>query len=445
LGYLIAEMALWLGLAAAVGLAIGWWLRTLGVDDRIAEIEGSWAITNQALTRERDQLRVAIDQHALRYSALERKNDDRGVRLREMEAERDSAQSIATTAKTTLDGLRKRLEQAEADRLEHEREVELLQSELAKRAMAVETLQTELSVAQDSRAQRDVELQSAHNQRARLDSEARKQRNRFDQIELERDRLRSERESLGQALIAAQGEIDNAKEAMSHLREQAIELRHRIDEATEMSRTSHDATSSDRAKARHTELERLIAIERNQSAILREELREQSQQIALLEAGQAVDADRADRVEELEEQIDDLDRDTERLRTELSRIREERDAAIAARGELETELSRLASAESSQRPEVTAPGGESVAQPVWVLSAPQGEIDDLKKIRGIGPVLENSMNSLGIFHYRQIADWAPDDVDWATRHINAFPGRIERDEWIEQADRLHRLKYGDRS
>ena len=82
------------------------------------------------------------------------------------------------------------------------------------------------------------------------------------------------------------------------------------------------------------------------------------------------------------------------------------------------------------------------------LDAPNGEPDDLKKILGIGPVLEEKLNEMGIYHYSQIAEFSETDVTNINTHLN-FPGRIERDEWIPQAKELvsggegRKLKYLD--
>ena len=82
------------------------------------------------------------------------------------------------------------------------------------------------------------------------------------------------------------------------------------------------------------------------------------------------------------------------------------------------------------------------------LDAPNGEPDDLKKILGIGSVLEEKLNGMGIYHYSQIAAFTDADIASVNTHLN-FPGRIERDEWIPQAAELmqggegRKLKYLD--
>lgn len=71
---------------------------------------------------------------------------------------------------------------------------------------------------------------------------------------------------------------------------------------------------------------------------------------------------------------------------------------------------------------------ESV-QPVTAAEGPQ---DDLKRIRGIGVLIEKRLNALGIGRYEQIANWTSGDIDRVSRSLE-FKGRIERENWVEQA------------
>lgn len=85
-------------------------------------------------------------------------------------------------------------------------------------------------------------------------------------------------------------------------------------------------------------------------------------------------------------------------------------------------------------PASAEPGPEDGTKPT-ALAAPVGQADDLKQISGVGPVLEGKLNSLGIYHFWQIARWSRDEVNWVDSFLN-FKGRIDRDEWIVQANRL---------
>ena len=61
--------------------------------------------------------------------------------------------------------------------------------------------------------------------------------------------------------------------------------------------------------------------------------------------------------------------------------------------------------------------------------------DDLKMISGVGPKLEGTLNSLGIFTFAQVASWKKAEREWVDGYLN-FKGRIDRDDWIKQAKAL---------
>ena len=58
--------------------------------------------------------------------------------------------------------------------------------------------------------------------------------------------------------------------------------------------------------------------------------------------------------------------------------------------------------------------------------------DDLKRIKGIGVVIEKRLEAMGITSYTQIAAWATSDVDQVSNALD-FKGRIEREQWVQQA------------
>ncbi len=150
------------------------------------------------------------------------------------------------------------------------------------------------------------------------------------------------------------------------------------------------------------------------------------------------------RSSELHGKLESSTSESSRLRSELKAVRQahehcdERIATLNSRvREVEEQLRRKqAEAASAAR---------SAGRPNWLLSEAPREKDDLKRIWGVGPVLERTMNSLGIYHYRQIAGWSRPDVEWVATQLGAFPDRIERDGWVEQAGRLQAEKYGHRA
>jgi NADH-quinone oxidoreductase subunit E len=70
------------------------------------------------------------------------------------------------------------------------------------------------------------------------------------------------------------------------------------------------------------------------------------------------------------------------------------------------------------------------------LDAPRGgKADDLKRINGIGPVNEKKLNAIGVYHFEQIAGWERPEIRWVSTFL-AFPGRVDREGWVEQAGEL---------
>ncbi|UOA31457.1 50S ribosomal protein L21 [Sulfitobacter sp. DSM 110093] len=71
-----------------------------------------------------------------------------------------------------------------------------------------------------------------------------------------------------------------------------------------------------------------------------------------------------------------------------------------------------------------------------LLDAPRADgADDLKRIGGIGPKLEQTLNELGIYHFDQLAALQGDEIEWVDARLR-FKGRIQRDDWIGQAKAL---------
>jgi len=61
--------------------------------------------------------------------------------------------------------------------------------------------------------------------------------------------------------------------------------------------------------------------------------------------------------------------------------------------------------------------------------------DDISLLSGVGAVLAKKLAAEGINSFKQIADWSADDVADYDAKLD-LKGRIEREEWIEQAKEL---------
>lgn len=69
-------------------------------------------------------------------------------------------------------------------------------------------------------------------------------------------------------------------------------------------------------------------------------------------------------------------------------------------------------------------------------TANKTEANDLTQISGIGGWISEKLNALDIYTFRQISNFNDDDIEIVTNAIEYFPGRIKRDEWIQQANKL---------
>ncbi|NDV01475.1 NADH-quinone oxidoreductase subunit E [Pseudoroseicyclus tamaricis] len=70
------------------------------------------------------------------------------------------------------------------------------------------------------------------------------------------------------------------------------------------------------------------------------------------------------------------------------------------------------------------------------MDAPRDDqADDLTQIRGVGPGIAGQLNELGIYHFSQIGAWGAEEIAWIDARLS-FRGRVERDQWVEQAQML---------
>ncbi len=62
--------------------------------------------------------------------------------------------------------------------------------------------------------------------------------------------------------------------------------------------------------------------------------------------------------------------------------------------------------------------------------------DDLKLISGVGPKLEKTLNTIGIYAFDQVSKMTNKEYDLLDSIMGSFQGRAKRDDWAEQAKNL---------
>ena len=155
------------------------------------------------------------------------------------------------------------------------------------------------------------------------------------------------------------------------------------------------------------------------------------------------------------------DAEAARVKAELEAAKAKAQAdAAKAKAEAEAAKAAAAAAPISKEKSVahgvanvgasTSPG----TKPKGLDGPRGGSADDLKKIKGVGPKMENMLNGMGYYHFDQVADWGDQEVAWVDDNLEGFKGRVTRDRWVPQArlladgrqvsdDVLERIKAGE--
>jgi len=218
-----------------------------------------------------------------------------------------------------------------------------------------------------------------------------------------------------------------------------------------------------------TQTERTVRAEfKRQHEVAQDQLEQERSTAA--EAKRAVEAIRAHHRQELKEKEADLaraDHGNETLRAKLAKLeadagntetaqsgglaeehlrRELQEAREHQRG-LETEVARLRSLVIQRETVVIKPAETpkfttDAPRPASLYDRPPAQTDDLKLVKGIGPVMERILNENGCYHFKQLANFSPRDIEWISQALGSFPDRIDRDGWVGQAQSLYFRKHG---
>ncbi|WP_077961564.1 hypothetical protein [Ensifer adhaerens] len=130
---------------------------------------------------------------------------------------------------------------------------------------------------------------------------------------------------------------------------------------------------------------------------------------------------------------------------EAAQKRAEPEASGVAAAVVATTMPAEAKLEPVAKPSAPAKGAAAkpvvekvAAEKVVKVRAPRAKAkaaDDLKRISGIGPKLEQVLNVKGISGFADIAGWSEADVARFDDELG-FGGRIKRDDWVGQAKAL---------
>ncbi|MBI4002020.1 MAG: hypothetical protein HY348_09580 [Nitrospira defluvii] len=414
MGAMILQMVGCLLVAATIGVMMGWLLRSFATSEKrqqLSEIAGRL----RGREHELDTLNHELKVRTSAVQMLEGKMITSEAALKDLTADLAAKVEQLTTlqAEVAEKGVRLHAVQRERDTLR--REVEEAETTLKAKAAGFAEMQAQMENAEDVLISRDQEIATLKTwveQLAPKDAEIARLRARIEELDpfVERSR-RLEREQ----------EQDRARaSATLHSKEQEL--------------AAHQA----RLRELDTELARLRTQNQEDLTRFEETLQERDTEIQRLRAA----------VEELNmfrgevEKKDVALREAEERRVMDVSEREEEIAALRKRL-VEYRVAQRFGAQSKPTGPV-----ESIAHSAPAAGRGTGKVrshqkDDLKQIHGIGPVMERVLNRMGMFTFRQIAEWNERDVEHMASELNTFPDRIRHDNWIAGAKEQHFLKYGE--
>jgi predicted flap endonuclease-1-like 5' DNA nuclease len=132
-----------------------------------------------------------------------------------------------------------------------------------------------------------------------------------------------------------------------------------------------------------------------------------------------------------EQEISQAQQLVQSLQNQLEQSKKETSLLEATRQKLQSEVEDLQKSKQEGKKPNEGTGKQLSAKII------ADEKDDLQVINGIGPGIEKKLNTLGIYSFRQISELTEESIKQLTQSIKFFPGRIDRDRWVEQASKLY--------
>ena len=229
------------------------------------------------------------------------------------------------------------------------------------------------------------------------------------------------------ASASAQGDTVDADAQAARLKADAEAEAERARAEAEAERARAEA-EAERARAAEAERARAAEAERARAAAEAERAEKTREMEAERARAEAAAKAQAARTEVEAEVVAKAKADAE------AAAKVKADAEAKAQAPVDESLER-ARAFADVRPNESDGSGSGV-RPQGMDGPRAGGADDLKRIKGVGPKLEKLLNTLGFWHFDQIAAWGASEVAWVDDNLEGFKGRVSRDVWVDQAKLL---------
>jgi len=389
------QIGLYLLGAAILGGLLGWLIRGWQSSRNLNQVGDEWQTQFDAATRQKNHL--SAENESLKSS---------------LEAEQATVQKhlhAAAKSRTELESLREKantLSKNEfslgAERDELNNKLSSHQNLLIAAKQRIMDLQSEFKKSQDFYK---AQLESAIEQRMVLERKI--------------DDSKSEQESLRNLLMSAKMEHESVSNLLASAQSRLQNL-----EALEQRVVSLEADNAELKQEAVLATREAESLQRDVAEM--DELKVQNRELAHC-------------LESMESSRKQYESDAHRYRSQYEQAEQESETMRVKLGDIEKNWAEMRHKNDNAR---EADIRQDAAPPAFGLDAPQGEADDLTEIVGVGKVFEETLHSLGVFHFRQIAAFGPAELARVNAELKEFKGRIEHDDWIGQAKELHFRKYG---
>lgn len=459
--YLVSQLWLYLLCAGLLGLLLGWVIWGWWGRRQLADARASYEQERMTLERAYEAEKTSLQEdRADAFMARDEALKVKASMIDELESER----KVALEAKTRIGHLIQAEQKAKG---EFERSLSSIQGQLDKeRSTATEAKKAVEAIRADvQRELQDREASLASSEKVNGTLRAKLEKLETEAREAEatlKGGLEEERQAKAKLEAALQQDRAELSEAKDRIEEVRAEMNREI-QAKQAALTAANSESQLKAEMARSEITRLRSVDEKASVGQSEinELRRTMQQ-TIDEERQAKAAAVADRsrlvasereavseVERLRSQLSSMSTSGEGDHAEALRLKRELEEAKQRQRSLDAEVTRLHGLLKEQK----SASATVVATPKFTTDAPRPaslfdrrpeQVDDLKDVKGIGPVMEGILNENGCYHFQQLANFSPRDIEWISQALGSFPDRIERDQWVRQAQTLYFQKYGKR-
>ena len=408
------------------------------------------------------ELRDQLKQSKAEIVRLQQQNETIAkVQQQDFDAELEMLHEVA---ETELLDLKKQLDTANAQfettKQKHVGEMQSLQQTLSQREVEVQSF----AVVQQELSEKELQLSQLASS---IDEKSKDYSKTIVKLNTQREQLQSDLETAREQMKA---QLKQDSETIGLLQGERNELRTEVEELNSkigelqssmvhLEKTSHQyeadskliETSLNRMKELEKALEKKdnalkhLQAESNELSRLRDEhaatLRRQAELQSRLDSMMAEHLSSTNRHEDREQEVIRLQQQLLQSEATIAKLRTQRTEMLnemaTQRGDFEdaavisfTQAMKQRS-EASFNPEYGGIVRMDSTRGLVFTEAPETK-DDLKLISGIATVLESRLNEFGIYTFKQIMEWKPNEIEEFSRLLT-FKERIVRDDWQGQA------------